>query len=177
MVNDCFFCQVYSDKVGIIYENKHFYSRFDRYPVAPGHAEVIPKRHIVSLRDLAKTEWNDLLSSLEEIVNIIESYPLKYFYKELSTEAEYVDRSFEWSGLLMKNFGDDKSREYARQMLTHVGIGKKPDGYNIGINEGEAAGRTVNHLHVHVIPRYLGDVEDPRGGVRYVIPKLANYKK
>jgi len=49
------------------------------------------------------------------------------------------------------------------------------DGYNIGINCGEAAGQTVFHLHVHVIPRRLGDVEDPRGGVRCVIPAAANY--
>jgi diadenosine tetraphosphate (Ap4A) HIT family hydrolase/HKD family nuclease len=51
----------------------------------------------------------------------------------------------------------------------------KPDGYNIGINAGAAAGQTVFHLHVHVIPRYEGDVPDPRGGVRYVIPGKANY--
>lgn len=49
------------------------------------------------------------------------------------------------------------------------------DGYNIGINNGEAAGQTVPHLHVHVIPRRRGDVPDPRGGVRYVIPEKANY--
>ncbi len=51
----------------------------------------------------------------------------------------------------------------------------RPDGYNIGINVGEAAGQTVDHLHVHVIPRYKGDVPDPRGGVRYVIPEKAPY--
>ena len=50
-----------------------------------------------------------------------------------------------------------------------------PDGYNVGFNAGEAAGQTVMHLHVHVIPRYRGDVEDPRGGVRHVIPGKGNY--
>lgn len=45
-----------------------------------------------------------------------------------------------------------------------------PDGYNIGINDGEAAGQTVWHCHVHIIPRYLGDVDDPRGGIRGAIP-------
>jgi HKD family nuclease len=49
------------------------------------------------------------------------------------------------------------------------------DGYNIGINNGVAAGQTVHHLHVHIIPRRYGDVPDPRGGVRYVIPEKANY--
>lgn len=50
-----------------------------------------------------------------------------------------------------------------------------PDGYNIGINEGEAAGRTVHHLHIHIIPRYKGDVEDPHGGVRNIIPGKGKY--
>lgn len=50
-----------------------------------------------------------------------------------------------------------------------------PDGFNIGVNDGEAAGQTVMHLHIHLIPRYLGDIEDPRGGVRWVIPENAPY--
>lgn len=50
-----------------------------------------------------------------------------------------------------------------------------PAAYNIGINDGPAAGQTVPHLHVHLIPRYEGDSEDPRGGVRWVIPDKARY--
>ncbi|ORV46715.1 DUF3427 domain-containing protein [Mycobacterium conspicuum] len=50
-----------------------------------------------------------------------------------------------------------------------------PDGFNVGFNAGHAAGQTVDHLHVHVIPRYLGDVADPRGGIRGVIPARGNY--
>jgi diadenosine tetraphosphate (Ap4A) HIT family hydrolase len=50
-----------------------------------------------------------------------------------------------------------------------------PDGFNIGINDGPAAGQTVLHLHVHLIPRYGGDLPDPRGGVRWVIPQKADY--
>ncbi|HEY8465647.1 MAG TPA: HIT family protein [Solirubrobacterales bacterium] len=52
-----------------------------------------------------------------------------------------------------------------------------PDGINVGFNVGSAAGQTVPHLHVHVIPRYWGDVDDPVGGVRHVIPSKANYLK
>ena len=50
-----------------------------------------------------------------------------------------------------------------------------PDAWNIGINDGPAAGQTVPHLHIHLIPRYTNDVPDPRGGVRWVIPSKANY--
>jgi len=52
-----------------------------------------------------------------------------------------------------------------------------PDGYNIGINDGEAAGQTINHLHIHLIPRYDGDSKDPRGGIRWIFPDKAPYWK
>ena len=51
----------------------------------------------------------------------------------------------------------------------------QPDGFNIGINDGAAAGQTVAHLHLHLIPRYRGDTPDPRGGVRWVLPAKAKY--
>lgn len=51
----------------------------------------------------------------------------------------------------------------------------QPDGYNIGMNCGESAGQTVFHFHCHVIPRYLGDMKDPIGGVRGVIPDKQKY--
>jgi len=60
----------------------------------------------------------------------------------------------------------------AREALRRAG---GPDGFNIGINDGAAAGQTVPHLHVHLIPRYTGDARDPRGGVRWVLPERADY--
>jgi len=57
----------------------------------------------------------------------------------------------------------------------HIEATRMPDGYNIGINIGEAAGQTVSHAHLHVIPRYRADVSDPRGGIRWVIPARAQY--
>ena len=51
----------------------------------------------------------------------------------------------------------------------------QPDGFNVGFNDGEAAGQTIMHCHIHLIPRYDGDVENPRGGVRGVIPSKQSY--
>ncbi len=62
--------------------------------------------------------------------------------------------------------------EWARTELQET---RKPDGFNIGINDGPAAGQTVPHLHIHLIPRYRGDRADPRGGVRWIFPDKADY--
>ena len=60
----------------------------------------------------------------------------------------------------------------ARQILLEE---RNPAGFNIGINDGGAAGQTVMHLHIHLIPRYAGDTADPRGGVRWIFPDKARY--
>ena len=52
---------------------------------------------------------------------------------------------------------------------------RKVDGFNIGFNEGVAAGQTIEHAHIHIIPRKLGDTPDPRGGIRWVLPDQASY--
>mgnify|MGYP003895511991 CR=1 FL=1 len=52
---------------------------------------------------------------------------------------------------------------------------RSPDGFNVGLNDGPAAGQTVLHVHLHLIPRYRGDLPDPRGGVRWVMPDKADY--
>lgn len=51
----------------------------------------------------------------------------------------------------------------------------EPTGFNVAINVGADAGQTVDHAHLHIVPRYAGDVDDPRGGVRWVIPEHARY--
>jgi diadenosine tetraphosphate (Ap4A) HIT family hydrolase len=65
--------------------------------------------------------------------------------------------------------------ELLERAKERVAAQHRPDGYNIGINDGAAAGQTVMHLHVHLIPRYRGDVADPRGGVRWIFPDKAPY--
>lgn len=93
----------------------------DGYPASPGHALIVPRRHVVSLFDLASDEVAEAYALLAEVRALV--------------DAAYA-----------------------------------PDGYNVGVNDGPAAGRTVHHLHIHLIPRYQGDVPDPRGGVRLILP-------
>ena len=79
----------------------------------------------------------------------------------------YFDCTAEEQAALMELVGEVKRLLDQRQ--------PKPNGYNVGFNSGTAAGQTVPHVHVHVIPRYAGDMPDPRGGVRHVIPEKGNY--
>lgn len=65
--------------------------------------------------------------------------------------------------------------ELADAAKTQLDAEFHPHGYNLGINVGEAAGQTVFHVHLHLIPRFRGDVANPRGGVRGVIPSKQNY--
>ena len=76
----------------------------------------------------------------------------------------------------------DITKEEREAIFELIDEGKKlldkkysPDSYNVGINCGEHAGQTIMHVHVHLIPRYIGDIKDPTGGVRGVIPYKMKY--
>ena len=64
---------------------------------------------------------------------------------------------------------------FVAQVRDRIETEYRPDGFNIGLNDGSAAGQTVSHAHIHVIPRRDGDVADPRGGLRWIIPEKAPY--
>lgn len=159
-MKDCLFCKIYEEGKEVIYENKYFYSRFDQFPITPGHVEVIPKKHIVSLMDLTNEEWAYLKPAIQDTIGIIESTDFVKKYNEF-----------------LKNPVNEKSKELLDRALSLPYISKKPDAYNHGNNDGEAAGRTIHHLHWHIIPRYTGDVDGPRGGIRHIIPEIGNYRK
>lgn len=121
----CPFCRL-SRRVEIICETATCVAFYDGYPVSPGHALIIPKRHVASYFDLTNHE--------REAMNVVLQYV-----------RQKIDERFH------------------------------PNGYNVGINIGEAAGQSVFHCHMHVIPRYKGDVPNPKGGVRGVIPQKQKY--
>ena len=121
----CPFCKL-SRRVEIICETATCVAFYDGYPVSPGHALIIPKRHVANYFDLTNHE--------REAMNVM---------------LQYVKRKI-----------DERFH---------------PDGYNVGINVNEAAGQSVFHVHMHLIPRYKGDVEKPKGGVRGVIPSKQKY--
>ena len=160
LYENCLFCQIGKDPSRQFYANELFYAQFDKFPVSPGHVEVIPKRHVDELLDLNGTEWKMLKPTLEETLRIIKSTDLRDLYEGF-----------------LKNPVNEKSVWLCQEMLDKPFLGNEIVDKNWGVNDGPAAGRTIHHLHIHLIPRFFGDVEDPRGGVRYVIPQYANYKK
>jgi len=146
-----------------VFKTTYWVSFFDKYPVSPGHTLIIPRRHVNGIENLNPEEWSELHEILKKVIEYV---------MNLSSEKKIeIYRRF------YENPINEKSRWFAEQMLNSEFIYRKPDGYNVGVNIGEYAGQTIFHLHIHVIPRYKGDVEDPTGGVRNVIPKYGNYKK
>lgn len=121
----CPFCSLDGHE-RVFYSDDAIVALWDGFAVSPGHALIVPRRHVATWFDATAEEHGALLRGLE------------------IARAAALERY-------------------------------RPDGFNIGINVGAAAGQTIFHLHVHLIPRYAGDVPDPRGGVRYVIPSKANY--
>jgi len=124
MVTDSPFFEVSTSEW--IASNRSAFAFFDKFPVSPGHALVVPRRLITDWWEASADEKADLWQLVDEVKAALDT--------------------------------------------SH-----RPDGYNVGFNSGEAAGQTIFHLHLHVIPRYRGDTPDPRGGVRLAIPSRGNY--
>ena len=154
---DCLFCDWKNPKKNVlITHNDYCFARWDLFPVSPGHAEIVPKEHRVSIHDLLSGEVLGIYDLAMRTIEIIEKTDFIELYHKLYYH------------------GPIRREEYIF-IRSHPSIDKKPDGYNIGFNEGEAAGRSIHHFHLHIIPRYKGDVPNPKGGIRNVIPGKGNY--
>ncbi|MCP5142516.1 MAG: HIT family protein [Gammaproteobacteria bacterium] len=161
-VKDCYFCTVSSGNADpFIFENRSFIGIFDTNPVNPGHALVIPRRHVVSLFDLNADEQADYFDALRGVRGVIESTDLVALYAEMQT----------------RDYLQGRPMDHIETVLKLPFLGRRPDAYTVGNNDGRAAGRSIDHLHVIVLPRYEGDVENPRGGIRNVILARASYQR
>jgi len=113
------------------------------------------KHQIIAENNLAYARWDNFPASLGHLEVVPKRHVVSFFdLKQTEILALY--------GLI-----SEAKKQVDEQYV--------PAGYNIGINDGEAAGRTIHHLHIHLIPRYQNDVENPRGGVRHIIPGKGNY--
>lgn len=157
MKKECLFCQQ-SFQDENIFENKSFYITTDQFPVNPGHLLIIPKRHIKTFFELNKQEFDDLRNTILKAKELSHSQQVKKIYQKIASENK-----------------NPKARKWCQAALENWD--KEMTDFNIGVNNGENAGQTIFHLHIHLIPRFKGDVENPIGGVRFVIPKRANYRQ
>jgi superfamily II DNA or RNA helicase/diadenosine tetraphosphate (Ap4A) HIT family hydrolase/HKD family nuclease len=117
---------------------------------------------------LPSSAWiasNDLAFAVADGFPVARGHTLIITKREVAT---WFDASPDEQAAVMSLVGTVKT-------LLEQALSPAPDGWNVGLNAGSAAGQTVPHLHVHVIPRWHGDVTDPRGGVRHVIPGKGNY--
>lgn len=157
-MSSCYFCDELQKRKSVLWENDCWFSIFDTYPVSPGHSLIIPKRHLKDFNELKEIEWRTLLQAIQKTIVIVEKTNLRALYEQFVIDHE-----------------TDISVWFCKKALEHPKLGTKPEGYNHGFNDGKAAGRTVDHLHWHSIPRFMGDMENSQGGVRYVIPNMGEY--
>lgn len=116
--------------------------------------------------DIPEQEW---LASNDLAFAIFDRYPVTDGHRLVITRRVVPDW---WACSADERAALMALVDEVRQVLDHH---FHPSGYNVGFNAGASAGQTVAHVHVHVIPRYDGDMDDPRGGVRHVIPAKGNY--
>jgi diadenosine tetraphosphate (Ap4A) HIT family hydrolase len=105
----------------------------------------------------------------ELAVGVDDAYPVSSGHT-LIVPRRHVDSYFELSPAerqAMNELLDEAHRDLAQRL--------QPAAYTIGINNGRAAGQSIPHVHIHLIPRYHGDRDNPRGGVRWVLPERADY--
>lgn len=156
----CIFCNPPDNMQRVIFHSdERFYILLDEFPVSPGHRLIVPKYHVQKMEDLSKENFN-------EIQNLIQTAKSKITQEEV--ESRYQN--------LLDNPVDERSSELVEKALDSGFLEEKPAGYNIGINEGETAGQTISHLHIHIIPKYDGDIENPEGGVRNIFPEKGSYR-
>lgn len=116
-----------------------------------------------------KIKWDNILFETPKRISFFDEYPVSKGHT-LLIPKEHFETYFDLSDEYIKSI--DATIKQAKKILDEK---FHSDGYNIGFNCGKTAGQSIMHFHIHVIPRYNGDVENPRGGIRGVIPNKQNY--
>lgn len=161
-IQNCYFCSVSNGEADpFIFENRSFVAIFDTNPVNPGHALIIPRRHVVSIFELNDIEQADYFDAVLGTKGVIESTDKKDLY----------------TNMLKRDYLQDRPTEHIDTVLELPFLTNQPDAYTVGNNDGREAGRSIDHLHVILLPRYSGDTNNPRGGIRNVIPARASYQR
>ncbi|MFB6100862.1 MAG: HIT family protein [Candidatus Nanohalobium sp.] len=155
-MTDCIFCSLEKGvERNVVFKSENFRIVLDQFPLNFGHCLIIPKSHVDQLEDLSDEEFLELKQMISKAKKLIENHDLRERYREN-----------------LKDPVSEKSADFTEQVIDQEG---NPEGFNIGVNSNRVAGRTIDHLHIQVIPRYEGDVENPEGGIRNVIPRKADY--
>ncbi len=150
-MDDCYFCRVIATKPKkMFFNHENFIALWDGNPLVPGHALITPKRHVQYIEQLTDVEISELMPLARQLSKIIRATNL---------EDTYVN--------LLDDQTNEMSRDYFQNCLDKVReYNRPPEAFNFGINDGPEAGQSVHHVHLHVIPRWAGDVENPKGGIR-----------
>jgi len=82
-----------------------------------------------------------------------------------------------YEDMLKRDCLQERPNDHIKTVLQLPFLGDQPNAYTLGNNDGREAGRSIDHLHIIVLPRFKGDVENPSGGIRNVIPERAQYKR
>ena len=159
-----------------LYEDDHFFIIRDGYPVSPGHLLIVSKRAAVTFFDLNESERTALPAVVGEAKRLIEEGVSLSRITRVAIDGHPREKT---DASVHGEVAAHESQAHTDAALDHKSVNAtpitKPDGYNIGMNCGGAAGQTVMHFHCHVIPRYHGDTPNPRGGVRHCIPGRGDY--
>ena len=116
-----------------------------------------------------KSNPREVIAETDHALLVTDTYPVNPGHC-LVIPKRHIKTYFECTEEENKEF-----RELILRAKQYVEENHSPDGFNIGCNNEVAAGQSVFHLHIHIIPRYVGDVENPKGGVRWVVPKNSQY--
>ncbi|QQS21724.1 HIT domain-containing protein [Candidatus Saccharibacteria bacterium] len=149
----CVFCDEWSRGDNTFAETELRRARWDLYPVTPGHVERTPKRHVQYIEQLSDEEDATLLRFARWVMQTIRETDLEQLYRTMLEAADDTNRSLQQGALA--------------SLALRAG---EPNAFNFGLNDGPEAGQSVPHFHLHLMPRWQGDMKNPRGGVRNIFP-------